>query len=143
MSHCQKSNGKACCEAKNPCEFKHTMYCCWHEDKRMNKNMFYLDLYGWIDPTYYGVTIPIDLYYCPSCKVTNKHAGDIIDNLKNVMEPPDKYQERITLEKDRQLKEYKKKTNAISLKIEKDEKMKFRAERKLFCEKYGITNRFI
>ena len=137
--YCNKLKGLPCCEGSHTCQMEKTQYCCWHEDKRTNKNMFYLDLYGWIDPSYYGITIPVDLYYCPSCKVTDKHAGDIIDAMKKVMEPPDKYKERITLEKEKGIKIYKKKVNIITKKIEKEKEKMNIAEHKLFCEKYKIA----
>jgi hypothetical protein len=65
-----------CCNRPDICTsgslFKNTKttYCCWHEDIRINKNKIFINTYGEIDLTKYNLSIPQDLYYCPSCKVT-------------------------------------------------------------------------
>jgi len=81
------------------CENIKTDYCCWHEDKRINKNIFYLDKYGEIDPTLYGLTIPVDIYYCPSCRTTKETLAEIIERLHKVLPDPESYQRIQTIAK--------------------------------------------
>ena len=91
------------CVSGKLCENTKTHGCCWHEDKRKNKNVIYIDGYGDIDPTTFslitfGLTVPQDIHYCPSCKVTKETVGEIIDRITKVLPSPEEYQRRLTLE---------------------------------------------
>jgi len=96
---CQKKNNKPCSNSSKPCMLTKTSKCCWHEDTRHRNEMnkIYIDEYGYIDVTYYGFTVPVDMYYCPNCKITTETADNIIEQLKQVMEDPEAYKRRIYL----------------------------------------------
>lgn len=66
---CCKGNGISC-KTKSLCE-NSTNLCCWHADVRENKNVFYIDGYGELDLTRYGLAVPQDIHYCPSCKISD------------------------------------------------------------------------
>jgi hypothetical protein len=91
------------CVSGKLCENTKTHGCCWHEDKRKNKNIIYIDGYGDIDPTAFsltsfGLTVPQDIHYCPSCKVTKETVGEIIERIRKVLPDPEEYQRKLTLE---------------------------------------------
>jgi hypothetical protein len=91
------------CVSGKLCENTKTHGCCWHEDKRSNKNVIYIDGYGDIDPTAlslisFVITIPQDIHYCPSCRVTKETSGEIIDRITKLLPSPEEYQRRLTLE---------------------------------------------
>ncbi len=64
---------KSCFMKKNP-------KCCWCMDKRTKKEkkLLYLDGFGKVDLSYLGVDIPIDIHYCPSCKVTKTSIEELV-----------------------------------------------------------------
>ena len=106
------------------CENTKTHGCCWHEDKRKNKNVIYVDGYGDIDPTAFslasfGLTVPQDIHYCPSCKVTKETLGEIIERITKVLPSPEEYQRMLTLEQKRK----KEKERIASEKIRAREKI--------------------
>jgi hypothetical protein len=85
------------------CQNTKTLGCCWHEDKRINKNIIYIDGYGDIDTTELSLTsfdlaIPPDIHYCPSCKVTKETLSEIIHKITQMLPSPEEYQRRLTLE---------------------------------------------
>lgn len=102
---------KDCCE--NKCQLPHTSKCYWHEDRRKNKNIMYIDGYGDVDVSYYGFIHPVDLYYCPGCKKTAENVGTIIKQLETIMEDPDKYSARITAQKKAKYIAWKKTLNGL------------------------------
>ena len=98
--HCKRPG---ICVSGKLCENTKTNGCCWHEDKRSNKNIIYIDGFGDIDPTAFslttfGLTVPQDIHYCPSCKVTKETVGEIIERITKVLPSPEEYQRRLTLE---------------------------------------------
>ena len=97
MAHsCQRPSK---CISGNLCEKTKTDYCCWDEDKRKNKNLFYLDNYGEIDPTPYGITVPADIHYCPSCRTTKETLAEIIERLLLILPDPEMYHRNQTISK--------------------------------------------
>jgi hypothetical protein len=64
-------SGKLCSNTK-------TDHCCWHEDQRKNKNIHYVDMYGMVNFSRYGVILPPDIHYCPTCKITTHTISDFI-----------------------------------------------------------------
>lgn len=115
------------CVSGSLCQNTKTPGCCWHEDKRKNKNIIYIDGYGDIDPTAlslttFGLTVPPDIHYCPSCKVTKETVGEIIDKIRKVLPDPEEYQRRLTLEQ-------KKKDRIVAEKIR--ERLKVENARKV------------
>jgi hypothetical protein len=91
------------CISGSLCQNTNTSGCCWHEDKRINKNKIYIDGYGDIDPTELSLTsfdlvIPQDIHYCPSCKVTKVTFSEIIHKITQTLPSPEEYQRRLTLE---------------------------------------------
>ena len=118
---CQKQHGKACMNATKSCVLTKTTMCCWHEDKRETNdlNKIYMDDYGYIDVTYYGFTVPKDIYYCPSCKVTTVSADNIIEELKKVLEPPEAYKHRQTIETTQRMRDTRDKLREAARILEK------------------------
>ncbi len=106
---------KSCCK-DNLCILPHTTKCCWHEDIRRNKNIMYIDGYGDVDVSYYGITVPMDLYYCPSCKKTDDTISGILDKLNKLMENPEDYHKRRTLEQNMKQRLYRDRLRAKLLK---------------------------
>ena len=102
--------------ATKRCVLTKTTACCWHEDKREAKdlNKIYVDDYGYIDVTYYGFTVPKDIYYCPSCKVTTVSADNIIEELKKVLEPPEAYKHRLTMEANKKMRDARNKQRQVA-----------------------------
>jgi len=97
-------SGKLCQNTKTP-------GCCWHEDKRTNKNIIYIDGYGDIDLTAFSLTIPPDIQYCPSCKVTKETLGEIIERIRKMLPSPEEYQRMLTMKQkeiERKMKERQK-----------------------------------
>jgi hypothetical protein len=96
---CAKPDGKPCYGSPKVCQLTKTSSCCWHEDKRKNKAVLYIDGYGDVDvdTSSYLVDIPVDIYYCPSCKKSETTIGSILEILKERMEPPEEYAKKITM----------------------------------------------
>lgn len=117
------------------CQNTKTPGCCWHEDKRTNKNIIYIDGYGDIDPsafsmTSFDFTIPHDIHYCPSCKVTKETLAEIIERIRKMLPSPEEYQRILTMKQkeiDRKMKE--------RLKIEEARRAKKEAQKPQ--DKYG------
>lgn len=78
-----------------------------------------MDDYGYIDVTYYGFTVPKDIYYCPSCKVTTVSADNIIEELKKVLEPPEAYKHRQTIETTQRMRDTRDKLREAARILEK------------------------
>lgn len=87
------------------CENSKTTFCCWHKDIRTNKNIIYIDTYGEVNLTKFKLSIPPDLYYCPSCKITKEKPSDIIDNVITLLPPPNEYNRIKQLESNRKKEE--------------------------------------
>ena len=97
MAHsCQRPSK---CISGNLCENTKTDFCCWHEDRRKNKSIFYLDKYGEIDPTPYGITVPADIHYCPSCRTTKETLAEIVERLYQILPDPEIYHRNQTISK--------------------------------------------
>ncbi len=85
-----------CTCASKTCSMKKNPKCCWCTDKRTNKEkkLLYLDGYGKVDLTYLGVEIPIDIHYCPSCKLTKMTVNELVymftESLQNTIENENK-----------------------------------------------------
>src|SRR4051812_4636056 len=64
MNKCSSS-----CTNRQTCH-NDTKNCCWCADKRdiIEKSIVYLDRFGFINLEKYGISIPVDIHYCPSCK---------------------------------------------------------------------------
>lgn len=111
--HCRRPG---ICVSGSLCQNTKTPGCCWHEDKRTNKNIIYIDGYGDIDPTAFGLTsfdltIPPDIHYCPSCKVTKETLAEIIERIRKMLPSPEEYQRILTMKQkeiDRKMKERQK-----------------------------------
>jgi hypothetical protein len=86
------------CMGECPCQNTKTEKCCWHSDIRTvkEKNTIYFDMYGDVDLTTFDMTIPEDIYYCPSCKVTKESTVSFINNIMKTLAP--KIQERQQIE---------------------------------------------
>jgi hypothetical protein len=66
------------CFSGKLCSNTRTKHCCWHEDRRNNKNIHYVDMYGMVNFSSYGVKLPPDIHYCPTCKITTHNICDFI-----------------------------------------------------------------
>ena len=91
------------CVSGSLCQNTKTTGCCWHEDRRTNKNLIYIDGYGDIDPTTlslnsFDLIVPPDIHYCPSCKVTKETLAEIIERIKEILPTPEEYQKKLTME---------------------------------------------
>ncbi len=100
-----------CCKFPNICvsgkicsNVNKKIKCCWHMDDRIDKNIIYVDGYGYIDPTYYLVKIPCDLYYCPTCKISEVSATEQIEELKKILPPIEEWKKLHKKEKIQHLK---------------------------------------
>lgn len=85
MTHqCMRPNP---CMGESPCQNTKTEKCCWHSDIRTvnEKNTIYFDMHGDVDLTTFGLTIPEDIYYCPSCKITKESSIDIINDITKTL----------------------------------------------------------
>jgi len=69
------------CFSGKLCSNKMTKECCWHEDIRHNKNIHYVDGYGNVNFSKFGVKLPRDIHYCPTCKITQNSIFDFIKYL--------------------------------------------------------------
>jgi len=61
------------------------IHCCWHEDKSRNKNIIYIDGYGKINAQKHGFEVPIDIFYCPSCKISSVNPTVLIEQIKKYL----------------------------------------------------------
>lgn len=138
---CTKSEGISCC-TNSLCILPHTKKCCWHEDTRENKGIMYVDGYGDVDVKYYGITVPIDLYYCPECKQTTETISGILEKLNKLMEEPEEYQKRKTMEVNtinRKIRDKVKSINALKEKKNQHQKEKELKEWQIwYAKKYGF-----
>jgi len=85
MTHqCMRPNP---CMGDVPCQNTKTEKCCWHSDIRTvkEKNTIYFDMHGDVDLTTFGLTVPEDIYYCPSCKITKESSIDIINDITKTL----------------------------------------------------------
>jgi hypothetical protein len=141
IENCTKSMNKPCC-GNVVCMMSHTKKCCWHEDIRKDKNMMYIDGYGDVNVSYYGINVPIDIYYCPNCKTSKETIHDILDSLNKIMEPPELYHDRITRFEKEKSNKIKNKIKSIDLinnkKKEKENEKKMKEWRKEYALRYGF-----
>jgi len=86
------------CVSGSLCQNTKTHGCCWHEDRRVNKNIIYIDCYGDIDLTSFNLEVPADIHYCPSCRVTKETLAELIDRIKEMLPTPEEYQKKLTIE---------------------------------------------
>jgi hypothetical protein len=57
-------------------------------DKRnkKEKKLLYLDGYGKVDLSYLGVEIPVDIHYCPSCKMSKITIDELLDKFSESLQ---------------------------------------------------------
>lgn len=96
----------AACVSSCLCDNMKTTYCCWHEDVRTDdeKNTIYLDRYGKIDLTMFDMTVPQDIHYCPSCRLTTESAADIINKIMETL--PQKIKEQQIAEREAEIAKF-------------------------------------
>jgi hypothetical protein len=58
----------------NDCQFFKDKCCYCNNHKPLQQ--IYIDNYGFIEPTIYGISIPIDIFYCAGCHETNMNYKD-------------------------------------------------------------------
>ena len=70
------------------CHMKKNPKCCWCMDKRSKKEkkLLYLDGYGKVDLSYLGVDIPIDIHYCPGCKICKVTIDELLDKFSESLQ---------------------------------------------------------
>jgi len=131
------------CLSKRLCDNIKTTSCCWHEDIRDNKNIIYLDKYGSIDLSIYNLSIPPDIYYCPSCKITEESSFDIINNILRIL--PKKFRELEIDEKEREIRNIEELIIIENLKIRnKKNKELIRAmKQELHRKKINLKNSYL
>jgi hypothetical protein len=131
------------CISNSLCQNTKTPSCCWHEDKRDNKNIIYIDNYGKIDVTEFGLSIPQDLYYCPGCKITKEKSSKIINNLLLTLPPLDEFNRKHRDELNEQKKELIKREIQKQENIRKASNEKFiRLREKLREKEKGLKKKY-
>lgn len=126
------------------CQNTKTPGCCWHEDRRTNKNIIYIDGYGDIDPsifslTSFDLTIPPDIHYCPSCKVTKETLAEIIERIRKMLPSPEEYQRILTMKQkeiERKMKERQKIEAARLIKNKKKAQEEAQKKRDIFLRSF-------